>query len=143
MCTRASRLVCVIFGSSTIVGIRCKVIDRRLRHRRAGIGAEDERRVAVAADQHIDRRKFARVEPRIAAVEGDAERDSRSCQRRMTSAPVTLPCPRIGMPTNFVKAFISAASVSSAARVHVLAAGHRQAHAEEEAAELRTSSSGR
>ena len=50
-----------------------------------------------------------------------------------TSAPVTLPWPRIGIATNFVKAFISAASVSSAARVHVLAAGHRQAHAEEEA----------
>ena len=33
----------------------------------------------------------------------------------ITSAPVTLPCPRIGIATNFVKAFISAASVSSAA----------------------------
>ena len=33
----------------------------------------------------------------------------------ITSAPVTLPWPRIGMATNFVKAFISAASVSSAA----------------------------
>ena len=30
-------------------------------------------------------------------------------QRRTTSAPVTLPCPRIGMQTNLVKAFISAA----------------------------------
>ena len=33
----------------------------------------------------------------------------------ITSAPVTLPCPRIGMATNLVKAFISAASVSRAA----------------------------
>ena len=32
-----------------------------------------------------------------------------------TSAPVTLPCPRIGMATNLVKAFNSAASVSAAA----------------------------
>ena len=32
-----------------------------------------------------------------------------------TSAPVTLPWPRIGMATNLVKAFISAASVSTAA----------------------------
>ena len=32
-----------------------------------------------------------------------------------TSPPVTLPWPRIGMATNLVKAFSSAASVSSAA----------------------------
>ena len=92
-----------------------QVLDRRLRHRRAGIGAEDEGRVAVAADQQVDRRELAGVEARIAAAQVDAERDSRSCQRMITSAPVTLPWPRIGIATNFVKAFISAASVSRAA----------------------------
>ena len=33
----------------------------------------------------------------------------------MTSAPVTFPCPRIGMATNLVKAFSSAAKVNRAA----------------------------
>ena len=50
---------------------------------------------------------------------------------------MTLPWPRIGMATNFVNAFISAASVERRGGVHVLAARHRQAHAEEEHAELR------
>ena len=70
MCTRASRLVCVTFGSSTIVGMRARWSMRRLRHRRARVGAEDQRRVVVAADQQVDRRELARIEARIAAATG-------------------------------------------------------------------------
>ena len=55
-----------------------QVVDGRLRHRRAGIGAQDQRGVDVAANQQVDRRELARVEARIAAAQVDAERDSRS-----------------------------------------------------------------
>ena len=60
MWTRASRLVCVTFGSSTIVGMRRQVVDGRLRHRRPGVGPEDQRRVVVAADQQVDRSRTRR-----------------------------------------------------------------------------------
>ena len=70
MCTRASRLVCVTLRVEHDRRNPRQVLDRRLRHRRARVGAEDERRVAVAADQQVDGRELARVEARIAAVEG-------------------------------------------------------------------------
>ena len=55
-----------------------EVLDRRLRHRRARIGAEHERRVVVAAHQHVDRRELSGIEAGIAAAQIDAERIARS-----------------------------------------------------------------
>ena len=112
-----------------------QVLDRRLRHRCARIGSDDERRVAIAANQDIDRRELARVVARIAAIERDAER-------------------KAGLPAHD---HVGPGHVAVAAHrhrdklrervhlrgqheqrgaVHVLAAGHRQAHAEEHAAKL-------
>ena len=51
-----------------------QVIDRRLRHRCARVGPDDEGRVAIAANQHVDRGELARIIARIAAIERDAER---------------------------------------------------------------------
>ena len=49
------------------------MIDRRLRHRRAGVGAEDQRRVVVPAHQQIDRGELSRVEARVSARQIDAD----------------------------------------------------------------------
>ena len=70
MCTRASRLVCVTLGSSTIVGMRARWSMAGCGIVAPGIGAEDQRRVDVAADQQVDRRELARIEARIAAATG-------------------------------------------------------------------------
>ncbi len=47
-----------------------QVVDARLRHRRPGIGAQDQRGIDVAADQQVDRRELARVEARVARGTG-------------------------------------------------------------------------
>ena len=74
MWTRASRLVCVTFGSSTMVGMRARWSMPGCGIVAPGIGAQDERRVDVAADQQVDRRELAGIETRIAAAQVDAER---------------------------------------------------------------------
>ena len=43
-----------------------QMIDARLRHRRARVGAEHERGVVVPADDQIDRRELSGIEARIA-----------------------------------------------------------------------------
>src|SRR5688500_5518160 len=51
-----------------------EVIDRRLRHGGAGVGAEDQRRVVVAADQQVDGRELPGIEHRKTARQADPER---------------------------------------------------------------------
>ena len=135
ICTRASRLVCVTFGIEHDRRNPLQMVDRRLRHRRPRVGADDQGRVAVAADQHIDRRELARVVPRIAAIERDAERIAGlPAHDDVGAGDVAVAAHRHGDELGEGVHFRGQRQQRGG--VHVLAAGHRQAHAEEHAAEL-------
>jgi len=111
-----------------------QVIDPRLRHRCSRICAQDQRRVVVPPDQQVHGRKLAGVEPRIAATHVNSEGiPGRVAQDHVRSRHIAMPPHRhrheLGKRVHFRR------QRQDGRGVHVLAARHRHAHAEEYDAE--------
>ena len=111
-----------------------QVIDARLRHGCARVGAQDQGGVDVSANEQVDRREFARVEARVAAAEIDAERDSR-WSSASPCRPGDIAVSAHGHGDELCEGIHLGGERQDGGGVHVLAAGHRQAHAEEDHAE--------
>ena len=113
-----------------------EMIDRRLWHRRAGIGADYESRIGIATNQHVDRRELAGVITRIAAVKRDPERIARLPPHDdIGTGDVAVTAHRHG--NEFGEGIHLGGQCEQCGGVHVLAARHRNPHAEEHTTEFR------